>query len=312
MTHLVEQQRVRGRGHLRVPRGLTGEALESYLRIPLDTRYVANPSFEDPDIVERLFGSEAEQVYVPAWRCPPEVPEGPLSNTDRPIKLTARQEAVLFLRYNYARWRLQQLIDQQRRRCCLSRAVEMVLWHQRVLRSCGELVGANMALVLAMAKRANIPSVEFSELASEGNMALLRSVEKFDVARGFKFSTYACRAILKGFNRLASRHGRYRRRFPMEFDADMQKPDLMASKHQRQWEESVQALRQILSCNLAAMTDLERRIVMFRFGLATEGDRMTLSDIGNKVGFSNERVRQILNGSLQKLRESLYRCFLAS
>lgn len=284
--------------------------MDAYLRIPPDIQCVEHPSFEDPDTAERLFGPMAEQVYVPTWCCPPEVPEDKPCSRCRPIKLTARQEALLFLRYNYARLRLQRLIVEQRHRCCLSRAVEMVVWHQRVLRSRAEVVRANMALVLAMAKRANIPSVEFPELASEGNMALLRSIEKFDVARGFKFSTYACRAIIKAFNRLASRHGRYRQRFPVEFDVDMQKPDLMASKHQLQWDESVQALRQILSCNLAAMTDIERRIVMFRFGLVTQNERMTLSDIGKRVGFSNERVRQILNGSLQKLRESLHRRFL--
>ena len=50
---------------------------------------------------------------------------------------------------------------------------------------------------------------------------------------------------------------------------------------------------------------------MFRYGLASENARMTLSDIGKKVGFSNERVRQILNSSLEKLRESLHRRFLA-
>ncbi|MBL7133187.1 MAG: sigma-70 family RNA polymerase sigma factor [Phycisphaerae bacterium] len=311
MTRLTQQVRIGGSGSLKVPRGLRVEALATYLRIPPGIQCVEDPSFEDPDTAERLFGPEAEQVYVPAWCCPPEVPEDRPPSRARPIKLTARQEAVLFLRYNYARLRLQRLIVEQRRRCCLSRAVAMVMWYQRVLRSRGELVRANMALVLAMAKRANIPSVDFLELASEGNMALLRSIEKFDVARGFKFSTYACRAILKAFNRLASRHGRYRQRFPVEFDADMQKPDLMANKHQQQWDESVQELRQILSCNLAAMTDLERRIVMFRFGLASKNDRMTLSDIGKKVGFSNERVRQILNSSLQKLRESLHRRFLA-
>jgi len=312
MTRLAEQVQLRRRGNLKVPRGLGGEALATYLRIPPDIRCVKHVSFENPDAAERFFGSEAEQVHVPAWCYPPEVPEERPANTIRPIKLTAQQEALLFLRYNYVRWRLQRLIAEQRRRCCLSRAKEMVMWYQRALRSCGELVRANMALVLAMAKRANIPSMEFTELASEGNMALLRSVEKFDVARGFKFSTYACRAIFKAFNRLAARHGRYRQRFPVEFDADMQRTDLIDNKHQQQWEDSVQALRQILSCNLALMTDLERRIVMFRFGLASRGERMTLSDIGQRVGFSNERVRQILNGSLQKLRELLHRRFLTS
>jgi RNA polymerase sigma factor (sigma-70 family) len=240
-----------------------------------------------------------------------EIPEGRSTSGFRPIKLTAGQEAVLFLRYNYARYRLHLLIAEQCRRCCMSRAEEMVLWYQRVLRSCGDLVRANMALVLAMAKRAGIQSVDFAELVSEGNMALLRGIEKFDITRGFKFSTYACRAILKAFQRLGTQHGRYRQRFPTDFDAEMQKSDLIDIRHRQQWDDSVQAIRQILSCNLAAMTDLERQIVTFRFGLASETGHMTLAEVGKKVGFSNERVRQILNGSLRKLRESLHSRFLA-
>ena len=45
--------------------------------------------------------------------------------------------------------------------------------------------------------------VDFAEVVSEGNMALIRAVDKFNVERGFKFSTYACRAILKAFSRTA-------------------------------------------------------------------------------------------------------------
>jgi RNA polymerase sigma factor (sigma-70 family) len=180
-----------------------------------------------------------------------------------------------------------------------------------VLECCGELVRANMALVLAMAKRTTIPYVDFTELCSEGNMALLRSIDKFDLRRGYKFSTYACRAILKSFRRLAARNGRYHHRFPVEFDPEMQKSDHAEALHRQRWDDSLQALQQILSCNLAAMTELERRVVTLRFGLLTEGRRMTLAQIGRQVGFSNERVRQILKGSLRKLRDSLHRCYLA-
>ena len=97
----------------------------------------------------------------------------------------------------------------------------------------------------------------------------------------------------------------------MEFDAELQKSDVPDTRHSQQWDDSVQALQQILSCNLAAMTDLERRIVTFRFGLVSQDGRMTLAEVGKRVGFSNERVRQILNGSLRKLRESLCDRFLA-
>ena len=312
MTRLAEKLRTEAPERLKVPQGLTGEVLEVYLRIPPDIDCVWHPSFGDPATAQRLFGPDTRHVQVSAWSCPPEIPEDCAAERARPVKLTMVQEAVLFLRYNYARHRLQRLIGEQRRRCRMSRAEEMVLWYQRVMSSCGELVLANMALVPAMAKRTVIPSADYEELASEGNMALLRSITMFDVSRGFKFSTYACQAILKSFRRLAAKHGRYRRRFPVRFDADMEKSDLIDNRHRQQWDDSLQALRQILSCNLAAMTDMERRILMLRFGLAAETGKMTLAEVGDRVGFSNERVRQILNGSLLKLRESLYSRFLAT
>ena len=74
-----------------------------------------------------------------------------------------------------------------------------------------------------MAKRTRMGDVDFGELVSEGNMALLRAVEKFDIGRGFKFSTYACRAILKAFSRIAMKTNRYRQAFPTEFDPTMEK-----------------------------------------------------------------------------------------
>jgi len=313
MTRSAETAQARAPKRLKVPRKLTGEMREVYLRIPPDIECVRHASFDDPAVAGRLFGPNALRVHVPEWFNPPEIPDDRHTARIKPIKLAAEQEVLLFLRYNYARHRLMQFIAQQNRRCCVNRAREIVLWYQRVLECCSELVRANMALVLAMAKRTTIPYVDFTELCSEGNMALLRSIDKFDVQRGYKFSTYACRAILKSFRRLAVRRSRYRRRFPVEFDIQMQKSDRDESRHREQWDDSLQALRQILSCNLAAMTDLERQIVMLRFGLAggSGARRMTLAQIGVHVGFSNERVRQILNGSLRKLRESLHRHILA-
>jgi RNA polymerase primary sigma factor len=52
-------------------------------------------------------------------------------------------------------------------------------------------------------------------------------VEKFDCSRGFKFSTYSCRAILKSFSRVAMRASRYRGKFPAEFDPAMERSDFI-------------------------------------------------------------------------------------
>jgi RNA polymerase sigma factor (sigma-70 family) len=297
---------------LKAPRGLTGEKLAIYLRIPPDIDCVPDPSFDAASAADRFFGSSAIHVSVPQWFSPPDMRSVQPRERAMATRLSTEQEVLLFLRYNYARWRLRKLIAEQINRRCLSRALEMVQWYTRVLQCCSEIARANMPLVVSMAKRMTIPFVDFTELCSEGNMALLRSINKFDIRRGYKFSTYACRAILKSFRRLAAKHGRYRRHFPVELDLDMQKSDNDDNRRSQQWDDSVQTLRQILACNLASMTDIERRIVTLRFGMINGNpDRMTLAQIGKEVGFSNERVRQILHGSLRKLRESLQKTLAA-
>ena len=228
-----------------------------YSQIPDSVAYMDHASFSSPDTEDTLFGPEAAKIAVPQWTTFPEVPEEIAVKRARNVRLSATDEAVLFLRYNYARYRLSELVDAQQRRKAARRAKEMVLWYQRVQGARSDLVRANMALVVSMAKRAKIPNVEFSELVSEGNMALLRAVEKFDVARGFKFSTYGCRAILKSFNRLAGKTGRYRRRFPTEFDPSLERSDYDVMKHEIQHEDALDSLGEILSQNRANLTETE-------------------------------------------------------
>ncbi|MEZ6241833.1 MAG: sigma factor [Phycisphaerales bacterium] len=78
-----------------------------------------------------------------------------------------------------------------------------------------------------MAKRTRMSEVDFADLVSEGNMALLRAVDKFDAGRGFKFSTYACRAILKAFSRQGMKLSKYRQRFPTDFDPKLEESDYL-------------------------------------------------------------------------------------
>src|SRR5207247_6048895 len=63
------------------------------------------------------------------------------------------------------------------------------------------LISCNMRLVVSIAKRHAAQSDNFFELLSDGNMSLMRAVEKFDYSRGNKFSTYASWAIMKNFAR---------------------------------------------------------------------------------------------------------------
>ena len=286
-------------------RVLTNEQVELYQRIPAEMDYVDHPSFSDPDTESELFGEQAEEIEIPRWTHFPEVPEDMPRRRKNKTALSGRDEVKLFLRYNYARCRLAQLIQGQAKRFSAARARMMVTWFERVLSARSDLVKANMALVLAMAKRTKIPNVEFTEMISEGNMALLRSVEKFDVSRGFKFSTYACRAILKSFNRLATKTGKYHQRFPTEYDPDLETSDYDVMKHDIQREDSVDALREILHKNRANLSQTELTIVMERFAITTRGKGRTLAEVGRLVGLTNERVRQIQNLALQKLKDVL-------
>ncbi|MBS3821015.1 MAG: sigma-70 family RNA polymerase sigma factor [Planctomycetes bacterium] len=285
---------------------LTDEQLGTYRRIPDQMDYVDNPLFSTAKAEQRLFGDGAMDVDVPVWTsCADDVVDVSKA-PKRKTSLTDEEEVELFLRHNYACYRLGKLIKAQNRRRSLGRARQMIHWFKRVMRTRAALASANMALVLAMAKRTRIPNVEFSELVSEGNMALLRSIEKFDVARGFKFSTYACRAILKGFNRLATKTGRYRQYFPTEYDPAMERSDYDEKKHEMQRDDSVQSLRDIISQNRARLTETEQLIVMERFALGRDGEKgRTLAQVGKMVGLTNERVRQIQNHALDKLRSAL-------
>ncbi len=283
---------------------LTADDRRLYQRIPADVQYVPHASFGLRETEERLFG-EGVRINVPRWRHYEEPGEGVPASLPRRRRLTAEDETILFLRYNYARYRLSLLIHAQRKRHRNERAGQMVHWFRRAQDTRADLVEANLGLVLAMAKRLRGPNVEFSELVSEGNLALLRSVEKFDVSRGCKFSTYACRAILKSFGRLASKRARHRQRFPTEFDPSLEKSDYDVRKHEMQAEDRLEDLRDVLARNQAKLTGMELRIVWERFALR-EGDRKrTLAEVGKRVGLSNERVRQIQSLALEKIREAL-------
>jgi len=298
------------RRRARARRTLTEEEGRTYRRIPAQVDYVPHPAFSSAHVTRDLFGEEAGEIRVPTWQWPAEVGAPFRGAAPAAVRLGPEQERTLFLRYNYARYRLSCLLPAQHRRYSASRAREMVLWWRRALKARSDLVRANLPLVLAMAKRTRVTDVEFAELASEGNMALLRSIEKFDASRGLKFSTYACRAVLKSFHRLAQREGRQRHRFTNTSGGEFLQPDPAPDKHDRQWEDSIYAIRRILAENLAALSDLERQILTYRFGLATGQRGLTLAQIGEKVGFSNERVRQILKVALRKLRVSLSQGFL--
>jgi RNA polymerase sigma factor (sigma-70 family) len=277
----------------------------AHLRVPgslLDGEAIGNRAFALAKTEEQLFGPDAIQVTVPAWTSFPEG-DDEAPRTSKRAALSGKEEAAMFLRYNYARYRLGRLLAKHAGAADRAQRREIDLWHRRMMDCKETLARANMALVVAMAKRTRIPNVEFSELVSEGNMAMLRSIEKFDVSRGFKFSTYACRSILKSFNRLATKTGRYRRLFPTEFDPELEKSDGDVHRHEVEQRDSVEEVREMLRSRRTGLSELERKVLVQRFAIGSSARQaMTLAEVGRTVGLTNERVRQIQNSALAKLR----------
>lgn len=238
----------------------------------------------------------ANQIRVARWSPIDSLNE--IGTMERKV-LSVKEEKNLFLYFNYSKHQYNQMSREG------ASSEQLAQCYKRVLETRSKITEANMALVLAMAKNTKIPNMEFSELLSEGNMALLRAIEKFDVSRGFKFSTYACRAILKSFNRLATKTGRYRKIFPVEFDPDLEEDNFADEKHTYQHSVFIDDLRETIENNYAGLNDLERTVLTRRFDLDRTGTTKTLTQIGEIVGLSQERVRQLQNLALEKLRECL-------
>ena len=266
--------------------------------------YIAHPIFCKRNAEKLLFGSNGKQGGRSRQ------PAHSRTNAARgrtPVTFTPEEEQQAFQRYNYARFHVFSTLKQYEGKRLSAAAVRrLLLWQKRVLDARSEIVQANIPLVLAMAKRSRLASVDFSELVSEGNMALLRSVDKFDISRGFKFSTYACRAILKSFSRVAMRASRYHTRFPVEFDPALEKSDYLERQRAQAEDDCVDELRNIMTNNDADLNDVEQKVIRARFALDTPISKrpipMTLEQVGRIIGVTKERVRQIQNRALDKLR----------
>src|SRR5690606_12623567 len=85
--------------------------------------------------------------------------------------------------------------------------------YQQAIEVKNQIVKANLRLVVSIAKRHVSASEEFFGLVSDGNMSLIRAIEKFDFSRGNKFSTYASWAIMKNFARTIPDEFKHRDRY---------------------------------------------------------------------------------------------------
>lgn len=295
--------------HLNVLAGFSDENRALVLEaLNANLSFVKNDLFKKPSAQRELF-DDAEPItpVSTSWYHPMIDDQLIAHSAPASSLLTTAQEKTVFLRYNFARMKAQAAVKVFKIRPGKLSTREIVRWYARVKETRELITQANLALVLAMAKRTRMNEVDFGELVSEGNMALLRAVEKFDIGRGFKFSTYACRAILKGFSRIAMKSSRYRQAFPAEFDPSMEKSNYQETRRADVEQDAVEELQRIIGENRALLSDVEKTVIEARFAINRGQDEqaMTLEEVGRVIGVTKERVRQIQNKALEKLRSTI-------
>jgi RNA polymerase primary sigma factor/RNA polymerase sigma factor len=218
--------------------------------------------------------------------------------------LNREQEIHLFRKMNYLKCKASKLVarlDPERPDNRLLTQIEKL--YQQSVEVKNEIIRANLRLVVAMTKRYAHSTDPLFELVSDGNISLMRAVEKFDYARGFRFSTYAASAIIKNFAQTISREHRYHARFRNAGEGLLQMaPD---QRTNQQAEEAAQIQRQDdITRLLEQLDDREKQIIRYRYGLDSGRDPMTFEEVGSAIGVTKERIRQLANRAIAKLREA--------
>jgi RNA polymerase sigma factor (sigma-70 family) len=263
--------------------------------------YVPHPVFQSRRADEYVLGLNV--VHEPASTRPARAPkDADESSVYGPAPLSREEEANLFLRYNYLKFKAARLQAQLTGACPAQRAMdELASLLREVGRIQDRLVHAYLRLVVSVARRHTGSGAPLSDLVSEGNMCLLRAIEKFDVARGNRFSTYLTWALLKTYARTVPKAGEHLVNFVTGKDALLEAAG--APEEPAGDAADPEARRVAVEVLLASLDGRERQVVASRFGLGASP--ASYGEIGKMLGVTKERARQIHGEAMRKLRERL-------
>ncbi|MFQ5412930.1 MAG: sigma-70 family RNA polymerase sigma factor [Phycisphaerae bacterium] len=286
-----------------VARTLRRVQLLKWSQLPLE--HMHNELFDAP-------GADALILDVPEppprRDAPPSIPDGLpayLHSLYTVPLLTFEQEQDLFRRYNYLKCKTARQIASLDPDSVTDEALASVRTALDQISGLRQrLVRANLRLVVSIARRHVGWSPRFFEIISDGNMSLMRAVEKFDYARGYRFSTYASWSIVKNYARSIPEGFHHAARYVTGQDAvlaaqadDRTEPEPSSDRRR---------IREMIDAGLETLGARERDIVTAHFGLASGGAASkTLEQLGRQYGVTKERIRQIETRALRRLREAL-------
>lgn len=217
---------------------------------------------------------------------------------------TTEQEHDIFRRYNYLKFKIaKQLAELSTEKVSAEPFEQLRLLIETADGVKQRIIQANLRLVVSIAKKHTTFNGQFFEVISDGNMSLVRAVERFDFMRGVKFSTYATWAIVKNYARSIPEQRYQNARYITGQD------EMLEAAPDRSEAAPIQSdkvkVRSMLDEAMTELSEREREIIIGHFGLVEGHEKMTLEQLGNRFGVTKERVRQIERKALGRLKEVL-------
>ena len=235
-------------------------------------------------------------------KIPPGLPAYLASLYELPL-LTREQEGYHFRKMNYLKFKasaLREQLNRERPSARLMGEIEALVREAVAVKNF--LIRSNLRLVVSIAKRHYKPQANFFEMVSDGNMSLIRAIEKFDYAQGNKFSTYATWAIMKNYARSIPTEMKQLDRYRTGHDelfsqsTDARDNPFRAELNQQHQHSAIMSI-------LGQLDPRERDIILHRYGLNQGTEPETLEQVGHRFGVTKERIRQIESRALSKLKK---------
>ena len=265
--------------------------------------FIFSPTFETLDAAATILApAPAIEKKGAKFKSPPGLPPYLASLYNVPL-LTKDEEVYYFRKMNYLKFCAARLRDQLDVTRAKSRDMDQIeSFLDNALEVKNLLIRSNLRLVVSIAKRHMKPTSNFFEMVSDGNISLIRAIEKFDYSKGNKFSTYASWAIMKNFARSIPAEHTHLDRFRTG------NQELFQSSQDDRSDQFGQELvnhrqHQVIMNILEQLDEREKNIIMFRFGLNQGTEPQTLEQVGSHFGVTKERIRQLEARALGKLRK---------